>query len=264
MTHWRVTWLIYMRDRTHSYLWHLLIHIWLVYMCDLTCLYVCSRYDSYTSLVYAMWLPHHMRDMQHSYVMQHTATHCNTLQHTATHCNTLQHNTTHCNTLQHTATHCNTLQHSILSCIIPTWFNTLQHTATHCNTLQRTATHCNTLQNTATQYPDMHHSYMIHHTAAHCNTLQHTATHCNTVPWHALFPPDFFSYVICVVASKYGRVMSHMFSVRDLTSAYVWHDPFPYDLCSCLQMCVSHVAHLWCMLCHIRVLQCVAVMCCCV
>jgi len=28
------------------------------------------------------------------YVLQHTATHCNTLQHTATHCNTLQHTAT--------------------------------------------------------------------------------------------------------------------------------------------------------------------------
>ena len=36
------------------------------------------------------------------YILQHTATHCNTLQHTATHCNTLQHTATHCNTLQHT------------------------------------------------------------------------------------------------------------------------------------------------------------------
>ena len=38
----------------------------------------------------------------HSFVMQHTATHCNTLQHTATHCNTLQHTATLCNKLQHT------------------------------------------------------------------------------------------------------------------------------------------------------------------
>jgi len=41
------------------------------------------------------------------YVLQHTATHCNTLQHTATRCNTLQHTATHCNTLQHTVTRCN-------------------------------------------------------------------------------------------------------------------------------------------------------------
>jgi len=73
----------------------------------------------------------------YGWILQHTATHCNTLRHTATHCNTLQHTATHCNTLQHTATHCNTL------CC-----NTLQHTATHCNTLQHTATHCNTLNMT--------------------------------------------------------------------------------------------------------------------
>ena len=34
------------------------------------------------------------------YILQHTATHCNTLQHTATHCNTMQHTATHCNTNQ--------------------------------------------------------------------------------------------------------------------------------------------------------------------
>jgi len=38
------------------------------------------------------------------YVLQHTATHCNTLQHIATHRNTPQHTATHCNTLQHIAT----------------------------------------------------------------------------------------------------------------------------------------------------------------
>ena len=47
-----------------------------------------------------------------SYMLQHSATLCNTLQYTATHCHTLQHTATHCNTLQHTATHCNTLQHT--------------------------------------------------------------------------------------------------------------------------------------------------------
>jgi len=59
--------------------------------------------------------------LQHTatrYILQHTATHCNTLQHTASSCNTLQRTGTHCNTLQHTATHCNTLQHTAtrLSC----------------------------------------------------------------------------------------------------------------------------------------------------
>ena len=98
--------------------------------------------------------------VQSSYLMQHTATHCNTLQHAATHCNTLQHT-------QHTATHCNTLQHALnfgqssaewavlasaiaVSCA--TNCNILQHTATYCDKLQHTATHCNILQHTATHY----------------------------------------------------------------------------------------------------------------
>jgi len=46
------------------------------------------------------------------YLVQYTATPCNTLQHTATHCNTMQHTATQCNTLQHTATHCNSPQHT--------------------------------------------------------------------------------------------------------------------------------------------------------
>ena len=67
-----------------------------------------------------------------TYVLQHTATHCNALQHTtatytATHCNTLygfvsvaakEPPASHCNTMQHTAAHCNTplqltLQHAV-------------------------------------------------------------------------------------------------------------------------------------------------------
>jgi len=46
------------------------------------------------------------------FLLQLSATHCNTLQHTATHCNTLQHTATLCNTLQHSATYRNTLQHT--------------------------------------------------------------------------------------------------------------------------------------------------------
>jgi len=43
-----------------------------------------------------------VRSLSHPpWILQHTATHCNTLQHTATHCNTLQHTATHCNTVSH-------------------------------------------------------------------------------------------------------------------------------------------------------------------
>jgi len=57
------------------------------------------------------------------YMLQHTATRCNTNTHTLHYSHTLT--TTNYHTLQHTATHCNTLQHSA------THSNTLQHTATH-------------------------------------------------------------------------------------------------------------------------------------
>ena len=102
-------WLLYMCDMTFSEAILVIAfkHVQCISVCCsvlqcvavccsvLRCVAVCcSRYDSYTSLVYAMWLLHHMRDMHHSYVMQHTATHCNTLQHTATHCSTLQHTAT--------------------------------------------------------------------------------------------------------------------------------------------------------------------------
>ena len=102
--------------------------------------------------------------MSHSYVNQHTATHCNTLQHTATHCNALQHTATHCNTLQRSATHC----------------NTLQHTATRCNTLQHTAPHFITL----------------HYIATHCTTLRYTATHCNILNQHYGLEPMTSSWLI--------------------------------------------------------------------
>jgi len=102
------------------------------------------------------------------YMLQHTATHCNTLhntlQHTTQHCNTLQPTATHCSTPQHTTTHYTTLQHAATHC------NTLKHTATHHNTLHNTATHCTTLQHTTT-----HHNTQ-HNTATHHNTLQHTWT----------------------------------------------------------------------------------------
>jgi len=79
------------------------------------------------------------------FMLEHTATHCNTMQHAATRCSTLQHTVTHCHTLLHTATHCNTLQHTAKH-IKPLQIHTpLPHTATpHRNTLQHTATHCNT------------------------------------------------------------------------------------------------------------------------
>jgi len=96
------------------------------------------------------------------WIVQHTATHCNT--HTATYCNThgnilqhtyvaTEHAATHCNTLQHTATH-NTLQHTSVATATCGqglgWRNTLQLTATHNNTLQLTATLCNALHYAAT------------------------------------------------------------------------------------------------------------------
>ena len=49
---------------------------------------------------------------QMCYILQHTATHCNTLQHTAntaTHCNTLQHTATH--SARRCATYCRTTHH---------------------------------------------------------------------------------------------------------------------------------------------------------
>ena len=103
------------------------------------------------------------------FVLQHTATHCNTLQHTqffffkmtrqctsgaptcCSPCSTLC-----CSTLQHTGTYCNT-QTFFFEWIGAVNLGRLhlapyapRCVAAHCNTLQHTATHCNTLQHTAT------------------------------------------------------------------------------------------------------------------
>ena len=124
-----------------------------------------------------------------AYMLQHTATHCNTLQHTAKCCNKLQHTVTHVNILKQRpwtcSPHFNLLQHEQSAELQALDWNT------HCNTLQHTATHCNTLRYTAT------HSNTQQHTATHGNTQQHTLTYCNTnIPW---------SYRPCLSQASGGR-----------------------------------------------------------
>jgi len=177
-----VTWLIWMCDIWHFFVWHdVFICVDVVFVTHLISDTVTTRSRTVCCST-----------------LQHTATHCNTLQHTAPHYNTLQHIsdivticlcTVCCSTLQHTSTHCNTLQHTAPHCTtsVTLWrfvyaqyvaarCNTLQHTATHCNILQRTATHCNT----SVTLRRFVHAQCV---AAHCNTLQHTATHCNTLQY---------------------------------------------------------------------------------
>ena len=48
-----------------------------------------------------------------AYILQHTATHCETLQHTAPHCTTLQRTAAHCTILQNTGTRCSTESHTL-------------------------------------------------------------------------------------------------------------------------------------------------------
>jgi len=59
-----VTWLIHIRDMTHSCVWHdtFTCVTWLIYMCDMT--HSCRRRDSFICVT---WLIH-MCDMTHSYV----------------------------------------------------------------------------------------------------------------------------------------------------------------------------------------------------
>jgi len=160
-----MTWLIYMRNMTHSCTWHdsFICVTWLIYTCDMTHLYV--RHDSYICVTWPI------------HVCVERARHCNThtsqrRNYTATHIR-LQHTATHCNTLQHTATHCNT--HTSQRRNYTATHIRLQHTATHCNTLQHTARYCNTLQHTYVTAQQLHCN--THKTATHCNTLQLTVTH---------------------------------------------------------------------------------------
>ena len=121
-----VTWLIHMRDMTHSYVWRdsFICVPWLIHTCDMSyshmwhdsficvpwlLIHMCDMTHSHAwhvSFTCVTWLVHMCAMMTHSYLCpvsgrtleralsKHTATHCNTLQHTATHCNTLQHTAT--------------------------------------------------------------------------------------------------------------------------------------------------------------------------
>ena len=59
-----VTWLIHMRDMTHSYVWHdaFICVTWRIHMCDMT-----HSYVWHDSFIFVTWLIH-MRDMTHSYI----------------------------------------------------------------------------------------------------------------------------------------------------------------------------------------------------
>jgi len=79
--------------------------------------------------------------MQNSsfYILQQTATNCNTLHHTVTHCTILQHATPLCDRPQHRP--------------VVLWVAEAgtQDAVSYCHTLHCTATYCNTLQHAATQ-----------------------------------------------------------------------------------------------------------------
>jgi len=129
------TWLIHMWDMTHSYEGHdsftfdsiccvcIIVCVGVcvyVYVC--MCAYVGVWRDSYIYLIFCL-----------NFLMQHTATHCNTLQHTATHCNTLQHTDSYiyliwC--LNFLAVCCRVLQSVAVCCIV------LQSVAVCCSMLQ--------------------------------------------------------------------------------------------------------------------------------
>ena len=132
------------------------------------------------------------------WILQHTATHCNTLQHTATHCNS-----THYTTLQHKSTEESLSQtesspslssESDLLCFPTLLRDEHQHNAQHNvplnaqHTAQHTAPH-NAQHNAPLNAPlNAPHSepHNAQHNAqptaayctAHCNTLQHVAARC--------------------------------------------------------------------------------------
>jgi len=114
------------------------------------------------------------------FVLQHTATHCDTLQHTAAHRNTLQGTAAHPfsrpTTFGDTATRCNTLQHAATRCNTHSTGTTV-HMAADFSVLQTKRD-----GNTPQQHSATTHSATTHyqHTPTHSNTLQHTPTHCNT------------------------------------------------------------------------------------
>ena len=118
------------------------------------------------------------------YILQPTATHCNSLQFTATHYNAhdLLTGVAQCSLWFGSVSVRPTHSRKQIS----THCNSLQLTATHCNSLQLTATHCNTHYTIYVQvwrgvpcgwgrYSDS--ERLLQLTATHCNSLQLTAFH---------------------------------------------------------------------------------------
>jgi len=142
--------------------------------CDLrSCDAICGRVmtsagvDLWITTRLWMWHVTLLVIWHEAYMLQHTATHCNTPKKTAT-----------------PATHVWT-RHVAL---IMNEASMLQHTATHCNTLQHTAMHCNTLQHTlwcpvCHMQDDLFDPLMqrAQHTAIQCNTVRYSAPYCITV-----------------------------------------------------------------------------------
>jgi hypothetical protein len=145
--------------------------------CDLrSCDAICGRVmtsagvDLWITTRLWMWHVTLLVIWHEAYMLQHTATHCNTPKKTATpathvwtrhvalimnEASMLHHTATHCNTLQHTAMHCNTLQHtlwcSVLQCVtcrmtyLILWCNarnTLQYSVTQCATVRHIVSPC--------------------------------------------------------------------------------------------------------------------------
>jgi len=72
----RVTWLVHMRDVTHSFVWHawFICVTWLIHVCNMNDSYVCHVTHSYVwhdSFIYVMWLIHTC-DMTRSYVWRYS------------------------------------------------------------------------------------------------------------------------------------------------------------------------------------------------
>jgi len=151
--------------------------------------------------------------LQHTAILQHTATYCNTLYAkgdevvqqsmcTATHCNTLQHTATHCNTLQHTATHCNTLHDegnkTLLATLAEYHSSATQtdtqtdrltgtqpvYTCTYIHVYTHTHTHTHTHTRTHTRTFNHAHTHIHTHTLSLSLSHTHTHTHTNTTAEH--------------------------------------------------------------------------------
>jgi len=140
-----------------------------------------------------------------TFLLQHTAIHCNTLQHIATHtqhisartrtktCTTNEEATimqrTIAFSLQHTTTHCNILQPN-LTIKRPPSGNVGAHTHTHLNTHLHTRTHT--------------HPHTHPHTLTH--TITHTITHSRTYTHIAV---ERYDTITCMSVTKWVHTHTH-------------------------------------------------------